>query len=119
MTAQSFLRATARRNDWAVTYFLQYASETDSSRTLDEQTTYFGFDPAFRDITVDAWYSHNLSFLYEQDNWSFLIGVNNVLDEEPDIVSGGVAASRGNVPIVATQQSLLGRRVFGRFQVRF
>ena len=113
------LRATARRNDWAVTYFLQYASETDSSRTLDEQTTYFGFDPAFRDITVDAWYSHNLSFLYEQDNWSFLIGVNNVLDEEPDIVSGGVAASRGNVPIVATQQSLLGRRVFGRFQFRF
>jgi len=115
-------RATARKDDWSVTYFLQYASETDETRVFGddgEQTTYFGFDPAFRDITMDAYFQHNISFLYQQDKWDVLIGMQNILDEEPDIVSGGVIASRGNVPIEATQYSLLGRRIFGRVNFRF
>jgi iron complex outermembrane receptor protein len=123
----SNFRATARKDDWSVTYFLQYASETDESRVFGDpetgndgsETTYFGFDPAFRDITMDAWWSHNLSFLYQQDKWDVLFGVNNLLDEEPDIVSGGVIASRGNVPIEATQYSLRGRTLFGRVNFRF
>ncbi|MEM7054066.1 MAG: TonB-dependent receptor, partial [Pseudomonadota bacterium] len=115
----SNLRATFTRNDWSVTYALQYASETDDSRVQNEQTTYFGQDPAFRDLTVDDWWSHSLSFLYRQDNWDFLIGIDNVLDQDPDLVSFDVATVRGTVPIAASQQSLLGRTFFGRIAYRF
>lgn len=115
-------RVTGRRDDWSLTYYLQYASETDASRTRNEEINYNGADPAFRDITMNAWFSHNLSLFYQQDKWDVLIGINNLFDEEPDLVSAGQAgavATRGNVPIVATQYSLLGRRIFGRVNFRF
>lgn len=114
-------RATARRADWSMTYFLQYASETDASRTSDSEISYNGAD-GFRDITMKAWVSHNLSLLYRQDKWDALVGINNLLDEEPDLVSAGQAgavATRGNVPISGTQASLLGRRLFARVNYRF
>jgi len=117
-------RATARKDDWSITYFLQYASETDASRTDEDVIDYFGLEGSRRDITMEAWINHNISFLYRQDSWDVLIGMNNVLDEQPDLVSGGAIAPlngnvRGNVPIAATQYSLLGRRIFGRVNFRF
>jgi len=116
------LRATARRNDWSATYFLQFASRTDAKRFANAEINYFGEENAVRDITFDAWFQHNISFLYQQDKWDFLIGINNIFDEEPDRVSAGAAgavATRGNVPISGTQASLLGRRIFGRINYRF
>ncbi len=71
---------------------------------------------------MKAWVSHNLSLLYRQDKWDALVGINNLLDEEPDLVSSGQAgavATRGNVPISGTQASLLGRRLFARVNYRF
>ncbi|MFC1696478.1 hypothetical protein ACFL1C_10240 [Pseudomonadota bacterium] len=116
------LRATARRDDWSFTYYLQYASKTDSTRYADEEISYYGVDPAFRDITMDAWFSHNISLLYQQDKWDVLVGITNLFDEDPDLVSSGAAGAdptRGNVPINATQYSLLGRRLFARVNYRF
>ncbi len=116
-------RANLQRHDWSFTYFLQYASETDASRTSDEEIAYFGWQgQAYRDITMDAWVNHNLSVMYSQDAWDVLVGVRNILDEEPDIVSAGAVgavSTRGNVPISATQYSLLGRSLYGRVNFRF
>jgi iron complex outermembrane receptor protein len=113
-------RATARKNDWSVTYFLQFASETDNSDIAAEEFTYFGFQGAQRDITMDALYLHNVSFFYQQDKWDVLIGINNLLDDEPDTVSTGAgAARRGNIPIAASQYDMFGRRIFGRVNFRF
>jgi len=118
----SNFRATGRWDDLSVTYFLQFASETDASRFADAEIPYFGEPDAVRDITFDAYFQHNLTFLYAQDDWDVLVGINNILDEEPDLVSAGAAgavATRGNVPINGTQASLLGRRIFGRINFRF
>ncbi|RFF26357.1 TonB-dependent receptor [Wenzhouxiangella sp. 15181] len=118
----SNLRATAQRGDWSATYYTQYASSTDASRFADEEINYFGEENAVRDIKFDAWWQHNLSILYRQDKWDLLIGINNLFNEEPDLVSAGAAgavSTRGNVPINGTQASLLGRRVFGRINYRF
>lgn len=115
----SNLRTTFTRNNWSVTYALQYASGTDDSRVQAEQTTYFGMDPAFRDLTVDAWWSHTVSLLYRQDDWDFLFGIDNLLDRDPDLVSFDVSTVNGNVPLSASQQSLLGRTFFGRIAYRF
>ena len=113
-------RATAQKNDWSVTYFLQFADETDNSDVANEEFTYFGFPNAQRDITMDALFLHNISFFYQQDKWDVLIGINNLLDDEPDTVSAGAgAARRGNIPIVASQYDLFGRRIFGRVNFRF
>ena len=113
-------RTTARKDDWSVTYFLQYVSETDESDFANEDAPYFGYPNPFRDLTMDAVFYHNLSFLYQQDKWDVLLGINNILDEEPDFVSTGVGlARRGNVPVAATQYDLLGRRIFGRVNFRF
>ncbi len=113
-------RATAQKNDWSVTYFLQYASETDNSDIAAEEFTYFGFEGARRDITMDALFLHNVSFFYQQDKWDVLIGINNLLDEEPDTTSAGSGnARRGNIPIIASQYDLFGRRIFGRVNFRF
>lgn len=118
----SNLRATARRGDWSFTWYTQYASSTDASRTSDEVIDYFGEEDAVRDITFDAWWQHNFSILYQQNSWDLLLGVNNLFNEQPDLVSAGAAgavATRGNVPISGTQASLLGRRIFGRINYRF
>jgi iron complex outermembrane receptor protein len=115
------IRSYWDKNDWRVTWFMQYVSETDNKDIASESLTYFRYPNARRDITMDAVLYHNLSVFYEQDKWDFLLGVNNLLDEEPDLVStgSGSTTARGNIPIVATQYDLLGRRIYARFNFRF
>ncbi len=113
------LRVTQNWQDWRFNYYLQYVSKTDDSPFVDEQTTYFGFDPAFADITMDEVFYHNISVIYQRDNWDLLVGVNNLFDKEPDTVSDAFRSRRGNVPVAATQYDLLGRRYFVRFNWRF
>jgi iron complex outermembrane receptor protein len=115
------IRFNYNKNDWGVTWFIQHFSETDSRQFANEEFTYFGNPDARRDIVLDAQTRHNLSVIYTQEDWDFLLGVNNVLDEEPDVVStgSGFSVPRGNVPLAATQYDLLGRRVFARLNFRF
>jgi iron complex outermembrane receptor protein len=115
------IRSYWNKNDWRVTWFMQYVEETDSKVFYDETFTYFGYPNAHRDVTMDAVLYHNLSVFYQQDKWDVLLGVNNVLDEEPDTVAGtgGVQIARGNVPVAATQYDILGRRIFARVNFRF
>lgn len=115
------IRSYWNKNDWKVTWFMQYVAETDNKDVANEVFTYFRYPNARRDITMDSVLYHNLSVFYQQDKWDFLLGVNNLLDEEPDLVSTGSGSStpRGNVPLVATQYDLLGRRIFARVNFRF
>jgi iron complex outermembrane receptor protein len=113
------LRATLKRNDWSYNYYVQYVSETDDLDLGAEVVTYFGFQNALRDITMDEAFYHSISVYYEKENWDFLVGINNLFDEEPDSYSSGAFRNlRGNVPISSTQYDLLGRRLFLRFKWR-
>jgi iron complex outermembrane receptor protein len=111
-------RATLNWQDWRFNYYLQYVSETDDSLYGDFETTYYGFDPAYRDLTMEAVFYHNLSVIYQQDNWDLLVGINNLLDEEPDAYSDAFRAMRGNFPISASQYDVVGRSLFLRFNWR-
>jgi iron complex outermembrane receptor protein len=115
----SNLRASLTRDDWTFNWYVEYIRRTDEDRDLDEQTTYFGFDPAFRDITAERGLYNTVSVLYEQPKWSVLAGVRNIFNEEPPIVSSGVATRRGNIPLVATQYDMRGRTGFLRFNYYF
>jgi iron complex outermembrane receptor protein len=113
------VRATLKRNDWSYNYYVQYVSETDDLDLGAEVVTYFGFQNALRDITMDEAFYHSISVYYEKENWDFLVGINNLFDEEPDSYSSGAFRNlRGNVPISSTQYDLLGRRLFLRFKWR-
>jgi len=117
------IRASLNRNDWSFTYYLQYVSATDDSLYTDEVDSYFGYEDAHFDITMDKVFYHNFSLMYQRDKWDLLVGINNILDEEPDLVSdvyrSMVGGNKSNVPVAASQYDLLGRRLFARLNFRF
>ena len=115
----SNLRASLNRDDWTFTYYFQYVGETDDSLFVDETGSYFGYEDARFDITMGAAFFQNLSVFYQQDKWDLLVGINNIFDKQPGVVSDVYRSRRGNVPIAATQYDLLGRRLFARVNVRF
>ncbi|MCF6225517.1 MAG: TonB-dependent receptor [Xanthomonadales bacterium] len=112
-------RTSFNWEDWRFNYLVQYIGETDESPFVDAETTYFGFDPAFRDITLEDAFYHTVSVIYQQADWDVLFGVNNLFNEEPDTISAGVATRRGNIALNATQYDILGRRYFVRFNYRW
>jgi len=111
-------RVAFKRNDWTYTWFMNYVDET-KSLTLSPTFTYQGFPNAQRDIVADSRLYHGISVRYNTDDWSALVGINNLFDRDPPVVSGGVATRVGNVPAFATQYDYLGRNAFFRFQYRF
>ena len=115
----SNLRATFTRDDWSFNYYVQYVHGTNDRLFYNEETTYFGYDPAFRDYTMGSAFNHSISVFYRADNWDVLVGINNLFDKEPGQYSSGGASRRGNTNINATQYDLLGRRVFARVNYRF
>lgn len=115
----SNLRTALTRDDWTFTWYVEYIRRTDERKDLDEQTTYFGFDPAFRDIQAERGLINSVSVLYEQPKWSVLAGIRNLFNDQPPLVSSGVAARRGNMPIVATQYDMRGRTGFVRLNYYF
>jgi len=112
------LRVTLDRHDWAFNYYAQYVARTSDYRYVDSRDSYFGFADGRFDVSMDSVVYHNLSVVYQQDKWDLLVGINNVLDKEPDVVSDVFRSRRGNVPVSATQYDLLGRRAFVRFTWR-
>ena len=62
---------------------------------------------------------HSISVFYEQPKWSVLVGITNLLDDEPPTVSTGAATRRGNVALNATQYDYRGRTAFARLNYRF
>jgi len=64
------------------------------------------------------YFVHNLSVNYQADSWSVLVGVNNVFDKAPPLVSGREVFSINNVPIGAGYD-LQGREFFARVRKSF
>jgi iron complex outermembrane receptor protein len=114
------LRASFTKNDWTFNWYLQYVSATsDDPVFYDERDSYFGWTDAVYDYSMDAAFYHNISVFYQTEKWDFLVGINNLFDEEPDTYSTGGRSRRGNVPVSATQYDLLGRSLFTRVNFRF
>ena len=81
-----------KRGDWCYTWFMNYVDQTQSL-TLSPNVptaTAFNWVGALRDIVAEDRLYHTLSVRYNQPKWSVLFGINNVLDDEPPTVSGGV-----------------------------
>lgn len=112
------LRTAFQRNDWTMSWFIDYVHETNAL-TLSPNTSYQGIPDARRDVVAERAVYHGASVLYDQPDWSVLVGVRNILDQEPPEVSSGVASRYGNVPAFATQYDWLGRTGFVQFRYKF
>lgn len=112
------VRAGFKRNDWTFNWQTDYIHGT-RSLTQGPEFTYFGFPNAVRDNVADRQFIHTASVFYDQPNWSMLVGIRNLLDQEPPQVSSGIASVYGNVPAFATQYDWYGRSLFARFNYKF
>ncbi len=106
------------RGDWTYTWQGFYTAHT-RNLSLDGSQDYFG-EPAFYDMRAGWQLRHNVSVRYDQPHWGVTIGVRNLFDKEPDLVSSGVSTMNyGNVPLLASQYDLLGRTFFTRLNYKF
>ncbi len=112
------VRTAWQRNDWTVTWFMDYVNGTQPLQT-SKSYSYFGYPDAIRDIRAEARLYHGLSLRYAQPKWSMVVGVNNLFNSAPPVVSSGVATVYGNVPAFATQYDWYGRSVFANFTYKF
>ncbi|AWV07013.1 TonB-dependent receptor [Lysobacter maris] len=112
------VRTAFKRNDWTYTWFVDYVHGTNALE-LSPSTTYFGYPTAVRDVVAERTVYHGFSVRYEQPDWSLLVGVSNLFDEDPPEISSGVRNTYGNVPAFATQYDWYGRTGFVRFQYKF
>lgn len=112
------LDARLKRGDWSYNWRTEYIHET-RERDLAPTYTYQGRPESWRDIWAERAFYHTASVRYEQDNWSVLLGIRNLLDKAPPKVSDGVATRYGSVPAFATQYDWYGRTGFVQVQYKF
>lgn len=107
-----------KHGDWTYNWLTQYIGETEN-KDLKREVTYLGRPNSYRDITADARFYHTASMSYDQPDWQILVGVANVFDAKPALVSTGAATRYGNVPAFATQYDYYGRTPFVRLKYKF
>ncbi|QNH21902.1 TonB-dependent receptor [Xanthomonas sp. GW] len=112
------LSADLKRGDWTFSYEASYVSTT-RNRDLDPTFTYQGYQDATRDIKAGWQVLHNASVAYEQGDWGIMVGVRNLFDKAPDLISTGAGTRYGNTPLYASQYDWYGRTAFARVQYKF
>ncbi|KAB7764577.1 TonB-dependent receptor [Xanthomonas sp. LMG 12461] len=112
------MSADLKRGDWTFSYQASYVSTT-RNRDLDPTFTYQGYQNATRDIEAGWQVLHNASVAYEQGDWGIMVGVRNLFDKAPDLISTGAGTRYGNTPLYASQYDWYGRTVFARVQYKF
>jgi len=115
------IRTALTRGDFTYTWGMRYVGETDNLGLFFTQpASFFGNPgPVYDSVAEDRLY-HSLSVLYRSPDWTLLVGVDNLLDKDPPVISSGVgAAVYGNTPAFATQYDWFGRAAFARFTYQF
>lgn len=107
-----------RRGDWSYNWLTTYIGDT-SNTDITNTFTYQGRPNSYRDITADERYYHTVSASYIQPDFEILVGVANVFDKEPPVMTTGTATRYGNMPAFATQYDLYGRTPYVRLKYRF
>ncbi len=107
-----------KRGDWTYAWRGNYVSTT---RELDLSNvyTYLGYQGATRDIKAGWQLRSDISVAYSPSNWGIMVGVRNVFDMQPDLISTGVSNVVGNTPLLASQYDWYGRTFFARVNYKF
>ncbi len=93
-------------SDWRVRYGVEWIQGMDSY-------DYYGEDPATSDydLEVGDYWLHNASVQYSSSGWTATVGVRNLFNEDPPVISAGVYNRVGNAPLYSGYD-YLGRTAF-------
>lgn len=112
------------RGNWTWTLQEHYVGST-RDKDSSEIFNYFGYANAVRDITAKYQFRSDVSLGYDNGKWGALVGIRNVFDTKPDLVSTGVGGQGifgtgrvGNIPSAASQYDWFGRTLFMRFNYK-
>ncbi|MHB1059096.1 MAG: TonB-dependent receptor plug domain-containing protein [Rhodanobacter sp.] len=107
------------RGDWTFAWQGRYVSTThamDVDPTLDD---YFGYAGARIDTKAGWQFLHSVSVAYEKGHWGVMLGVRNMFDKKPDLISTNAGTVVGNSPLYASQYDWYGRTFFARLNYKF
>ncbi|PHR65505.1 MAG: TonB-dependent receptor [Idiomarina sp.] len=107
------LNTTLTRDEWSFNWNMSYYDATSDYRYFGtSSTTYRGETVRFVAETP-TYVLHSLSASTTfNDNIDVTVGVGNIFDKQPPMVSPAAAAVVGNTPLFASQLDYLGRRAF-------
>ena len=93
-------------SDWRVRYGVEWIQGMDSY-------DYYGEDPATSDydLEVGDYWLHTASAQYSTNGWTATVGVRNLFNEDPPVISSGVYNRVGNAPLYSGYD-YLGRTAF-------
>lgn len=121
----------ARFEDFRVTWNTRYIGEVGqfeegidgfSNVAAGGSSTCLG--AAFGDVDcrdyaeADAYFRHDMSVAYVADTWNLVVGVRNLLDEDPPFVNSTEVTTNVNAP-VGVGYDLQGRRFFASISKQF
>jgi iron complex outermembrane receptor protein len=114
-----------RRNDWEVLMHNRFIGDgqqdhVDTRSSCDRGGWGYWIDePLCHDVDfVDSvWYT-DLSMTYFSDIWSVTLGVNNLFDEEPPLITPSTGPNRNNA-VTSSGYDFFGRSIFATVQLGF
>ncbi|MEO8778158.1 MAG: TonB-dependent receptor [Rhodanobacter sp.] len=107
-----------KRGDWTYAWRGNYVSTT-KELDLSNTFTYQGYKGATRDIKAGWQLRSDFSVAYNPNNWGIMLGVRNVFDTEPNLISASAGTVIGNTPLYASQYDWYGRTFFARVNYKF
>jgi iron complex outermembrane receptor protein len=102
-------------NNWTFFYNLDWIGEAPG------YWDYFELPVGFADfvLTTDDVYYHGISARYSSETWAAQIGVTNLTDEEPPLISRALGGISGTNAAFYTGYDLLGTSLYLNFQFEF
>ncbi|MEO7053109.1 MAG: TonB-dependent receptor [Rhodanobacter sp.] len=110
-----------KRGDWTYSWRGNFVSTT-KNLDIDNVYTYQGYKGATRDIKAGWQFRSDVSVGYDRGHWGVILGVRNVFDSAPNLISpsGSISGNTiGNTPLLASQYDWYGRTYFGRLNYKF
>lgn len=114
--------ASLERGDWTYSWQGIYTSGT-SDKDLNSYFTYQGYANAWRQTKVHAQLRHSVSVGFDAGKIGILLGVRNLFDQAPPVISSGVGgvysgARVGNASLDSSQYDWFGRTYFARLNIK-
>ncbi len=108
------------RGDWTFNWQVWYNSRTDDYDFADETITYLGRPDTHQYLVAGAQVRHSVSVEYNQGKVDVMLGIRNLFDRTPPLVSTGAPENfTGNTVLGASQYDWFGRTYFARLNVNF
>ena len=121
------------RGKWTYSWGMNYFSETSNDDFYGGDTFgWRGFPSCLTaaatsttcvaakyDQTAESIITHSASVRYRADKWTAIVGVQNIFDQEPPLVSTGSGAIRIGNAVAISNYDVLGRRAFATVEYRF